>query len=41
MNVRYAEESDLPAVARFNERLRAGGRADEMLLEPALPGERK
>lgn len=41
MNVRYAEESDLPAVARFNERLRAGGRADEMLLEPELPGERK
>ncbi len=39
MNIRFAEDSDLAAVARFNSRLRAGGREEEMLLAPALPGE--
>jgi len=39
MNIRYAEKSDLAAVARLNRRLKAGGRDDEMPLEPALPGE--
>jgi len=39
MNVRFAEDSDLAAVARLNDRLKAGGREDEMPLDPALPGE--
>lgn len=39
MNIRFAEDNDLAAVARFNSRLRAGGRDDEMPLDPALPGE--
>lgn len=39
MNIRFAEDHDLAAVARFNGRLKAGGREEEMLLEPALPGE--
>src|SRR5215813_2309701 len=39
MNIRYAEKSDLAAVARLNRRLKAGGRDDEMPLDPALPGE--
>jgi hypothetical protein len=39
MNIRFAEESDRAAVARFNNRLRAGGREEEMPLDPALPGE--
>jgi hypothetical protein len=39
MNIRYAENSDLAAVARLNGRLKAGGRDDEMPLDPALPGE--
>ncbi len=39
MNIRYAEHSDLDAVARLNRRLKAGGRDDEMPLDPALPGE--
>ena len=41
MNIRYAEDSDLAAVARLNRRLKAGGRDDEMPLDPALPGEAK
>jgi hypothetical protein len=39
MNIRYAENSDLAAVARLNSRLKAGGRDDEIPLDPALPGE--
>src|SRR5215813_13898053 len=39
MNVRYAENSDLAAVARLNGRLKAGGRDNEMPLDPSLPGE--
>ncbi len=39
MNIRFAEEQDLAAVARFNSRLKAGGREEEMPLDPALPGE--
>jgi len=39
MNVRFARESDIVAVARLNSRLKAGGRQDEMPLDPALPGE--
>jgi hypothetical protein len=39
MNIRYAENSDLAAVARLNSRLKAGGRDDKIPLEPALPGE--
>jgi hypothetical protein len=39
MNIRFAEDSDLDAVARFNQRLKAGGREEEMPLDPALPGE--
>jgi hypothetical protein len=39
MNIRFAEEQDFAAVARFNSRLKAGGREEEMPLDPALPGE--
>jgi hypothetical protein len=39
MNIRYAECSDFAAIARLNNRLKAGGRDDEMPLDPALPGE--
>lgn len=39
MNIRFANDSDLAAVARFNSRLKAGDRDDEMPLDPALPGE--
>ena len=41
MNIRFADDSDLAAVARLNRRLKAGGRDDEMPLDPALPGEAK
>jgi hypothetical protein len=41
MNIRFARESDIVAVARLNSRLKAGGRQDEMLLDPALPGEQQ
>lgn len=39
MNVRFAGESDLPAVSRFNSRLKAGGVVEEMPMDPSLPGE--
>jgi hypothetical protein len=39
MNIRFADDSDLAAVARLNRRLKAGGKDDEMPLDPALPGE--
>src|SRR5262245_45120159 len=39
MNIRFAEDVDLASVARLNSRLKAGGRDDEMPLDPALPGE--
>ncbi len=41
MIIRYAEEIDLASVARFNGRLKAAGRTEEMLLSPELPGESK
>ena len=40
MNIRFASDDDLPAVARFNQRLREGGRGEEQItLHPSLPGE--
>src|SRR5215510_1993287 len=40
MNIRFAAEDDIPAVARFNRRLREGGRGEEQItLRPTLPGE--
>lgn len=39
MNIRFAEDSDLAAIARLNNRIKAGGREEEMPLTPALPGE--
>src|SRR5499427_6720369 len=40
MNIRFAADDDIPAVARFNQRLREGGRGEEQItLHPSLPGE--
>jgi hypothetical protein len=40
MNIRFASDDDIPAVARFNHRLREGGRGEEQItLHPSLPGE--
>jgi hypothetical protein len=40
MNIRFASDDDIPAVARFNQRLREGGRGEEQItLHPSLPGE--
>ena len=40
MEIRFAEDGDLEAVSRFNQRLREGGRGEEqMTLHPSLPGE--
>jgi len=40
MNIRFAADDDIPAVARFNRRLREGGRGEEQItLRPSLPGE--
>ena len=40
MEIRFAEDGDLEAVIRFNQRLREGGRGEEqMTLHPSLPGE--
>jgi hypothetical protein len=40
MNIRFAAEDDIPAVARFNQRLREGGRGEEQItLRSSLPGE--
>jgi hypothetical protein len=39
MYIRFAEVSDLAAVDRLNNRLKAGGRTEEMPLNLALPGE--
>ncbi len=41
INIRFAEDKDAPAIARFNSRLKAGGRIDEMPQSPELPGEAK
>ncbi|MCI0664742.1 MAG: hypothetical protein L0220_27075, partial [Acidobacteria bacterium] len=41
MNIRFATDDDIPAVARFNQRLRAGGRDEQITLYPSLPGEAK
>jgi hypothetical protein len=39
MEIRFAEDGDLEAVIRFNQRLREGGRDEQMTLHPSLPGE--
>ncbi|MGH9755747.1 MAG: hypothetical protein ACREA2_23435 [Blastocatellia bacterium] len=39
MEIRFAEDGDLKALARFNQRLRAGGREEQITLRPSLPGE--
>ncbi|MFN0085076.1 MAG: hypothetical protein ACKVX9_06790 [Blastocatellia bacterium] len=39
MKIRIAEENDVAALVRFNQRLKAGGREEEIPLDPALPGE--
>src|SRR5262245_42264584 len=40
MNIRFAADDDIPAVARFNRRLREGGRGEEQItLRASLPGE--
>src|SRR4029453_10629325 len=40
MEIRFAEDGDLEAMIRFNQRLREGGRGEEqMTLRPSLPGE--
>ncbi len=39
MMIRFAEEEDVPALARFNQRLQAGGREEEIPLSAPLPGE--
>ena len=39
MKIRFAEEQDLAAVARFNDRLKAKGRDEQITLHPSLPGE--
>ena len=40
MEIRFAEDGDLEAMIRFNQRLKDGGRGEEqMTLQPSLPGE--
>jgi hypothetical protein len=40
MNIRFAADDDIPAVVRFNQRLREGGRGEEQItLRLSLPGE--
>lgn len=39
MNIRFAENGDLAAIARLNDRLRAGGNEHRLPLDPSLPGE--
>src|SRR5215475_70698 len=40
MNIRFAADDDIAAVARFNQRLREGGRGEDQInLHPSLPGE--
>jgi hypothetical protein len=39
MEIRFAEDGDLEAMIRFNHRLRAGGREEQMTLQPSQPGE--
>src|SRR5215510_2266970 len=39
MNIRFAEDGDLDAIIRFNNRLRAGGRKEQITLHVPLPGE--
>jgi hypothetical protein len=39
MEIRFAGDGDLGAMIRFNQRLRAGGREEQMTLQPSLPGE--
>src|SRR5215510_7748492 len=40
MNIRFAADDDIPAIVRFNQRLREGGRGEEQItLRLSLPGE--
>src|SRR5215475_16160102 len=40
MNIRFAADDDIPAVVRFNQRLREGGRGEKQItLRLSLPGE--
>src|SRR5689334_13564945 len=39
MEIRFAEDGDLEAMIRFNQRLRGGGREEQMTLLFSLPGE--
>jgi len=39
MNIRFAADDDIPTIARFNQRLRANGRKEQMTLRLSLPGE--
>ncbi len=41
MKIRLATDDDMVAVARFNSRLRMGGRDEQITLRPSLPGEAK
>src|SRR5215813_13887939 len=41
MEIRFAEDGDLEALIRFNQRLRAGGREEQITLRASLPGEAK
>jgi hypothetical protein len=41
MNIRFAADDDIPAVVRFNQRLRAGGRREQITLRLRLPGEER
>src|SRR5262249_12946445 len=41
MEIHFAADWDLTAVARFNHRLKAGGREEQITLRPSLPGEER
>jgi len=41
MEIRFAEDGDLEALIRFNQRLKAGGREEQMTLSASLLGEAK
>src|SRR5262245_11799893 len=41
MEIRIAEDVDFEAILRFNQRVRAGGREEQITLRPSLPGEAK
>ena len=39
MNIRFAADDDIPAIVRFNHRLRASGREEQISSRLSLPGE--